>query len=152
MEHSIPVISGEALLISKTSTVDLILNTLKVITGVDEQTALYKANCIALYHAVHRNKAAPNLYCDLNEKSLTQLDFVLPDSLCKNWQQWLQLPLAELIENLMTSFGLMIFSNTFPYLLAFRDLLGVATKPGEKGIGAFLEWWEKKVAKNLSFA
>jgi len=147
MEHSIPVISGEALLISNNLAVDLILNTLKVITGVDEQTALYKANCIALYHAVHRNKAAPNLYCDLNEKSLTQLDFVLPDSLCINWQQWLQLPLAELIENLMTSFGLNDLQQHIPYLLAFRDLLGVATKPGEKGIGAFLEWWEEEGCK-----
>jgi len=31
--------------------------------------------------------------------------------------------------------------------LAFRDLLGVATKPGEKGIGAFLEWWEEEGCK-----
>jgi ATP-dependent exoDNAse (exonuclease V) beta subunit len=144
MEHGIPVISGDALLICNNLAIDLIINTLKVITGLDEQTALYKANCIALYHAVHRDKAEPNLYCDLNEKSLTQLDYVLPSSLCENWQQWLQLPLAELIENLITSYRLNNLQQHIPYLLAFRDLLSNATQPGEKGIGSFLEWWEEE--------
>ncbi|HEX5151713.1 MAG TPA: UvrD-helicase domain-containing protein [Parafilimonas sp.] len=143
MEHSIPVISGEALLISNNLAIDLIINTLKVITGIDEQTALYKANCIALYHAVHGEKLKPSLYCDLNEKSLTQLDHILPASLCRNWQQWLQLPLAELAENLITSYRLNNLQQHIPYLLAFRDLLGNATRPGEKGIGAFLEWWDE---------
>ncbi len=144
MEHSIPVLSGEALLISNNLAIDLIINTLKIITGLDAQTALYKANCIALYHAVHQNQAEPSLYCDLNEKSLTQLGYVLPASLCENWQQWVQLPLAELVENLITSYGLNSLQQHIPYLLAFRDLLGNATKPGEKGIGAFLEWWEEE--------
>jgi ATP-dependent exoDNAse (exonuclease V) beta subunit len=144
MEHGIPVISGDALLICNNLAIDLIINTLKVITGLDEQTALYKANCIALYHAVHQDKAEPNLYCDLNEKSLTQLDYVLPSSLCENWQQWLQLPLAELIENLVASYRLGSLRQHIPYLLAFRDLLSNATQPGEKGIGAFLEWWKEE--------
>lgn len=147
MQHKIPVISGDALLISNNLAVDLIINTLKVITGIDEQTALYKANCIALYHAVHQNQVAPNLYCDLNEKSLSQLDNVLPASLCANWQQWLQLPLAELVENLIASYQLNHLQQHIPYLLAFRDLIGNATKPGEKGIGAFMEWWEEEGCK-----
>lgn len=143
MGNNIPVISGEALLISNNLAIDLIINTLKVITGIDEQTALYKANCIALYHAVHGEAVKPSLYCDLNEKPLTQMGNVLPASLCANWQQWLQLPLAELVENLITSYRLNNLQQHIPYLLAFRDLLGNATKPGEKGIGAFLEWWEE---------
>ncbi len=141
MEHNISVLSGEALLISNNLAVELIINTLRVITGIDEQTALYKANCIALYHSVHRKKAAPSLYCDLNEKSLTQLGHVLPASLCANWQQWLQLPLAELVENIIAAYQLDALQEHIPYLLAFRDLLSNATKPGEKGVGAFLEWW-----------
>src|SRR6478735_1704677 len=144
MKEGLPVLSGEALLISNNLAIDLILNTLKVITGLDEQTALYKANCIALYHAVHQNKAEPSLYCDLNEKSLTQLDHVLPASLCTNWQTWLQLPLAELVENLIASYGLDHLPQHIPYLLAFRDLLSNATRPGERGIGAFLEWWQEE--------
>ncbi|MFT4152779.1 UvrD-helicase domain-containing protein [Parafilimonas sp.] len=144
MEQGIPVISGDALLIGNNLAVDLIINTLKVITGIDEQTALYKANCIALYHAVHKKQAAPSLYCDLDEKSLSQLDYVLPASLCAHWQQWLQLPLAELVENLITGYQLDHLQQHIPYLLSFRDLIGNATKPGEKGIGAFLEWWEEE--------
>ena len=43
MEQDIPVLSGEALMVANNSAVDLIINTLKVLVGIDKQTALYKA-------------------------------------------------------------------------------------------------------------
>jgi ATP-dependent exoDNAse (exonuclease V) beta subunit len=144
MEHNIPVISGDALLISNNAAVDLIINTLRVITGLTEQTTLYKANCIALYHSVHQKDFSPDLYCSLEGKTLSQLGDMLPAALCNQWQQWLQLPLAELVENLISSYQLDELQEHIPYLLAFRDLVGKATKPGEKGIGSFLEWWAEE--------
>ncbi|MBS1744574.1 MAG: UvrD-helicase domain-containing protein [Bacteroidetes bacterium] len=143
MEEKIPVISGEALLISNNAAVDLIVNTLKVITGLEEETTLYKANCVALYHRVHQKTADPANYCKLDGKTLEQLSDLLPATLCKHWQQWLQLPLAELVENIISCYQLEQLQQHIPYLLAFRDLVSIATKPGEKGIGNFLEWWEE---------
>lgn len=144
MEHNIPVISGDALLISNNKAVDLIINTLKVFIGIDDQTTLYKANCIALYNSVHQKIAGPDQYCKLEGKTLKQLNEMLPEDLCNQWQQWLQLPLAELVENIICSYQLDKLQQHIPYLLAFRDLVGIATKPGEQGIGAFLDWWEEE--------
>lgn len=146
LEQNIPVLSGDALLVANNPAIDLVINTLKVFTGVNEETALYKANCIALYHAVHNMQPDVALYFDLNKKQLAQLSNGLPQSLCQNWKNWLQLPLAELVENIFESYRLTSIAHHIPYLLAFRDMLSNATRIGEKGIITFLEWWEEEGA------
>lgn len=143
MEQEIPVISGDALLISNNSCIQLIINTLKALVGVDEQTTLYKANCIALWQNIHQKPSDANIYLELNKKPLTQLQHVLPKSLCENWLNWMQLPLVELIENLIDSYKLKNLQQHIPYLLAFRDLAANATRLGEKGIVSFLNWWQE---------
>jgi len=143
MEHNLPVLSGDALLISNNSAIQLIINTLKTLIGLESQTALYKANCIALYHSLHGRDADANHYINLSQKPLYTLTAVLPTALCLNWQSWLQLPLPELVEILIESYGLKDLTANLPYLLAFRDLTALAGKLGEKGIIAFLTWWEE---------
>ncbi|MBB6239164.1 ATP-dependent exoDNAse (exonuclease V) beta subunit [Pedobacter sp. AK013] len=143
MTHSLPVLSGDALLISNNSAIQLIINTLKVLIGLEAQTALYKANCIALYHSLHEKNIDANYYLNLTNKPLSTLTAVLPVDLCENWQSWLQLPLPELVEILIESYGLKNLTTNLPYLLAFRDLTASASKLGEKGIISFLTWWEE---------
>lgn len=143
MEHNLPVLSGDALLIANNSAIKLIINTLKVLVGIDSQTALYKANCIALYHSLHQKEANANHYLNLNGVSLSGLQEVLPSALCQNWQSWLQLPLPELIEILITCYELKNLHQHLPYLLAFRDLTANASRQGEKGIISFLTWWDE---------
>jgi ATP-dependent helicase/nuclease subunit A len=143
MEHKLPVLSGDALLISNNSAIQLIINTLKVLIGLETQTALYKANCIALYHSLQEKDINANQYLNLNHKPLSTLTEVLPVALCENWQSWLQLPLPELVEILIESYGLKNLTANLPYLLAFRDLAASAGKLGEKGIISFLTWWEE---------
>lgn len=143
MEHKLPVLSGDALLISNNSAIQLIINTLKVLIGLEAQTALYKANCIALYHSLQEKEINANHYLNLNHKPLSMLTEVLPVALCQNWQSWLQLPLPELVEILIENYGLKNLTANLPYLLAFRDLTASAGKLGEKGIISFLTWWEE---------
>ncbi|WP_343523603.1 UvrD-helicase domain-containing protein [Pedobacter sp.] len=143
MEHHLPVLSGDALLISNNSAIQLIINTLKTLIGLESQTALYKANCIALYRSLHGKDPDANHYINLSQKPLHTLTAVLPAALCMNWQSWLQLPLPELVEILIESYGLKDLTANLPYLLAFRDLTASAGKLGEKGIIAFLTWWEE---------
>jgi ATP-dependent helicase/nuclease subunit A len=150
MEAGIPVLSGEALMIAQNSAVQLLINTLKVLVGLDTQTTLYKANCIALYHRTQQKPIDALVYMGLNQKSLSELVDVLPVSLCANWQSWMQLPLAELIENLIEAYEIGRQQQNIGYLLAFRDLVGDATRMGEKGIVSFLTWWEEDgVQKSL---
>jgi len=147
MEHKLPVLSGDALLISNNSAVELIINTLKTLIGLDAQTALYKANCIALYHALQQKEVNANHFLNLNNVSLSSLSHILPKSLCENWQSWLQLPLPELVEILIDAYGLKSLNQHLPYLLAFRDLTANASKQGEKGIISFLGWWDEDGVK-----
>jgi ATP-dependent helicase/nuclease subunit A len=147
MEHNLPVLSGDALLIANNSAINLIINTLKVLVGIDAQTALYKANCIALFHSLHGKEPHANHYLNLNNVSLSSLTTVLPSALCNNWQSWLQLPLPELVEILFSCYDLTGLTEHLPYLLAFRDLTANASRLGEKGIIAFLTWWEEDGVK-----
>ncbi len=150
MEQGLPVLSGDALLIANNKAVKLIINTLRMLIGLESQIALYKANCIALYHALHDRDADPNHFLHLNTTGLTDLETTLPKVLCDNWQNWIQLPLAELIEMLIECYGLKNLAEHLPYLLAFRDLCAHANKLGEKGIIAFLTWWEEEgILKSL---
>lgn len=143
MEHNIPVLSGEALMVANNSAVQLIVNTLKVLVGIDSQTALYKANSISLYHRLQQKAISPVAYLGLTGKSLSNLSSLLPKSLCENWQTWMQLPLIELVENLIEAYELSKLKQHIPYLLAFRDLVANATRLGEKGIVNFLTWWDE---------
>ncbi|MNK00117.1 ATP-dependent helicase/nuclease subunit A [compost metagenome] len=147
MEQNIPVLSGEALMIANNNAIDLIINTLKILVGIDKQTALYKANCISLYHRLHGKEILPTAYLGLTGKSLTDLSALLPKSLCENWQNWMQLPLIELVENLIEAYGIAGLKQHIPYLLAFRDLVANATRMGEKGIVNFLTWWDEDGVK-----
>ena len=147
MEQNIPVLSGEALMIANNNAIDLIINTLKILVGIDKQTALYKANCISLYHRLHAKEISPTAYLGLTGKSLTSLSALLPKSLCENWQNWMQLPLIELVENLIDAYGISGLKQHIPYLLAFRDLVANATRMGEKGIVNFLTWWDEDGVK-----
>lgn len=147
MEHDLPVISGEALLISSNQAVQLIINTLRMLTGPELQVTLYKANCIALYNFLHGRDPDAADYLQLNTRPLTEMKDVLPPSLCENWQSWLQLPLAELLEILIDCYSLKDLTTHLPYLLAFRDLSSNANKLGEKGVVSFLTWWEEDGAQ-----
>lgn len=144
MAQGIDVISGEALLISNNLGVQLIIDTMRALVGLDSETALYKANCIALYNSLNNISPDADHYLNLNNTSFSSLTAVLPESLCLNWQSWMQLPLPELVEMLIDSYGLNYIMTHLPYLLAFRDLTANATRLGEKGIVAFLSWWDEE--------
>lgn len=143
MLAQIPVVSGEALLLANNSAVKLLLNTLYMLSGYQGNISLYKANCIALYNRIKKQELNPDSYLNLRHKKIEELAGLLPVDLCENAQTWLQLPLPELIEKLIKSYGLDIENIHLPYLFAFRDLIGNAVRQGEKGILSFLSWWDE---------
>lgn len=146
MDHGIDVISGEALLLSNNSAVQLILNTLQVMGGLAENTALYKANCLSLYAGLQEREVEPEHYFGLKFKSLSELGDLLPADLCEHWQAWMQQPLPALLEKIIEAYGLHHerFVSNLPYLFALRDLAGNFAQQGERGIAAFLSYWEEE--------
>jgi ATP-dependent exoDNAse (exonuclease V) beta subunit len=149
MEQGIDVISGEALLLSNNTAVKLIINTLQVMGGLAENTALYKANCISLYARLQQKPVEPHHFFSLKFKSLAQLGDLLPAALCAEWQTWMQQPLPALLEKIIEAYGLNEKRNAMmlPYLFALRDLTGSFALHGEKGIAAFLNYWEEEGAR-----
>jgi len=146
MENNISVISGEALLIENNIAVRILIDTLKVMAGLAENTALYKANCISLYAQLQNRVLNPVDLFNLKSKTLGDLDNVLPPGLCINWRSWMQQPLPELLEKLMTAYGLNTspHASYLPYLFALRDLAGNIGRQGERGITSFLKYWEEE--------
>ncbi len=152
MEAGLDVISGEALKIASSTAIKLIINVLKLLVVSPANSALYKANCIALYAQIHEKPINGDDYFALKETSIENLGHVLPADFCVNHKVWMALPVAELIENIISAFGLDNYQrnniNPFlPYLLAFRDLTNKSTKQGEKGISSFLKWWDEEGQK-----
>ena len=144
MENHISVISGEALLIENDLAVTLLIDTLKVMAGLTENTALYKANCISLYAQLQNRVLDPVDLFNLKNKTLEELTEVLPPDLCQHWRSWMQQPLPELLEKLMAAYGLNTAEIHLPYLFALRDLTGNIGRQGEKGITSFLKYWNEE--------
>ncbi|TDQ09700.1 UvrD-helicase domain-containing protein [Pedobacter metabolipauper] len=146
MDNGIDVISGEALLLINNSAIKLILNTFQVIGGWSENTALYKANCISLYSRMLNKEIEPAHLFGLKFKTLEELKGLLPADLCLNWQTWIQQPLPALLEKIIEAYGLNEKEKVphLPYLFALRDLMGSFAQHGEKGIAAFLSYWEEE--------
>lgn len=164
MDANLDVISGEALKIANSSAIQLIINVLKMMVTTPTHSALYKANAIALYANISGKTSNGDQYFDLANRPIATLIDVLPAPFCKDHQQWLQFPIAEITERIIASFGLDQYqidsaddgrqenkTNPFlPYLLAFRDLVGKASALGDKGISSFLDWWDEEGSeKNL---
>lgn len=143
MEAGIPVISGDALKISGDIAVKLLLNTLKIFITASTDSAVHKACCISLYAEIYQMPVGPEAYLGLEQRSLEELEGILPVVICRNWQNWLHLPLAELIEKMIGAYGLNLPGQRvhLAYLLAFRDLVTAFTSNGESGLTSFLEWW-----------
>jgi len=146
MENNINVISGEALLIENNIAVKILIDTLKVMAGLPENTALYKANCISLYAQLEGRVLNPADLFDLKKKTLEELSGLLPADLCLYWRSWMQQPLPELLEKLVSAYGLNESKHglQLPYLFALRDLAGNIGRQGEKGITSFLKYWEEE--------
>lgn len=146
MAAQINVISGEALLLANNTAVKLLINTFLVMTGLPANTALYKANCISLYAQIRDVENVPSDLFRLKDKNLEDLSSVLPPDLCLNWRAWMQQPLGELMEKLLRAYGLDKPENAshLPYLFALRDLAGNIARQGERGLSAFLTYWEEE--------
>ncbi|TDG37118.1 DNA helicase UvrD [Pedobacter changchengzhani] len=149
MAGGLDVISGEALKIASSTAIKLIVNVLKLLIVSPANSALYKANCIALYAQLHEKELNGDNYFALKDTPIENLHTVLPLDFCIHHKGWMALPVSELIEKIITAFGLDIYEknniNPFlPYLLAFRDLTNKSSRQGEKGISAFLKWWEEE--------
>lgn len=152
-QNAYQVVSGSALLISNNDAVNLLINALELLRSQPEATRILKVNCIQLYNQL-QNQGVENPIAIIGEdwmrikdSPLVELTAFLPEQFCKKASALLQLPLSELVEQLINSFNLNSSSANLPYLFAFRDCIATFTSQGDKGVDAFLEWWNEESDK-----
>ena len=143
---SFDVVSGEALTLVNNPAIRLLVATLQVLVGSLPDTALYRADCVLLYSRLHGKPVAADDWLRVAEDDLESLADLLPSSLCRLHREWTQLPLSELTETLVRAYGLHKLSHHLPYIFAFRDIVAGFSTGGERGIPAFLTYWEEEGA------
>ncbi len=141
---SFDVISGEALTLANSPAIRLLVDTLRALVGGVADAALYRANCVLLYNQLHGTPIAADDWLHICGGGLGRLAGLLPAPLCQQHTAWTQLPLVELIETLIGAYGLHALPQHLPYIFAFRDIIAGFAAGGERGIPAFLTYWEEE--------
>lgn len=138
------VLSGEALILANNLGIRLLINTLKAMVSNAQNATLYKANSIYLFQQISGKAVLEgDVWMAVAKTPIQMLSAYLPQQLCEKWEVWQQMPLAELIELLIETYRLGDYETHLPYLLAFRDLVANFSTQGEKGVQAFLLYWEE---------
>ena len=141
---SFDVISGEALTLTNNPAVRLLVDTLRALVGGVSDAALYRANCVLLYNQLHGKSVAADDWLGIFEGDVSRQVGLLPESLCQQCGAWTQLPLVELIETLISAYGLHVLPGHLSYIFAFRDIVAGFSASGERGIPTFLTYWEEE--------
>jgi ATP-dependent exoDNAse (exonuclease V) beta subunit len=151
------LLSGEALRIANDPAVQLLIGTMRLLTAREQEQGVYRVLCARLYFEIH-HPGEPSIglsaadWMKLSKEPLSRLGGLLPVSLCEQYRSFLHLPVTELMEKLIDSYGLGMpeCAGYLPYLLALRDLAASFTTVGDEGLNAFLEWWDDEgVGKSL---
>ena len=139
------VVSGEALLLANNRSVKLIINSLMIMITPPSDAAIFKANCLYLFHqqADKPFTADNSLWFGLHEASIHHWGKTLPQLLKDQWDSIQQQPLSELVEFLIRAYQLDAQEADIPYLLAFKDLVEKCVIRGEQSIPAFLDYWNE---------
>lgn len=152
-EQRFDIVSGDALSLANSKAIRLLLQTFYAMTTEAKEAAIYRANVVYLYHQLFSHEKPPIMagdWMDFSQEKLQRWAKTLPEEIVEHWYNWQQLPLAELTESLIHAFGLHRQERHVPYLLAFRDLIAEFSSFGEKGIRAFLSYWEEEgIRKSL---
>jgi ATP-dependent exoDNAse (exonuclease V) beta subunit len=152
-QNAYQVVSGSSLLIANNDAISLLINALELLRSQPEAARIYKANCIQLYHQLqNQGREVEKIisgeeWMQIKEIPISQLTDFLPLSFCHSAAELLQLPLSELIEQLISAFSLSTSTINLPYLFSFRDSIAVFTTQGDRGLDAFLEWWYEESDK-----
>jgi len=136
------LISNESLLLVHNASVTLLLSALRylVYPGDDLNKALLKYHCFL-------TGITQDLDTSLLFDITLPMDQFLPVDFLEKVHLFKQLPLFELSETLIKTFGLDHLSSDLPYIQAFQDLIIDLQRKEPMGITDFLQYWEQHGSK-----
>lgn len=141
--YSYEVISSESLMIGASVSVCMILNALRYF---DNQTnVIAKANMIhdfQVYVCGHENIDLHRLYTDAAKEEIPY--HWLPENFKDVAIGFTHLPLYEIVETIISVFGLQNLKGEYAYLQAFQDIVLEYGKKESVDIASFLKWWDEQ--------
>ncbi len=142
--HSFPIVSGDALLLGNHLAIKTLVDTLQFMQHEDPQHACFLAN-MAFYYAQSKGESIPHhQWMEICHADISRMGDVLPWTLIEHWTGLKQLPLVELIEQLIGHYRFGEHADNLPALLAFRDMVSRFTAAGDTGLPGFLTYWEEE--------
>jgi len=132
------VVSRESLYLSHHSWVNIIINALRCL--VDEENTLARAELSYLYQVYVLQVGPDTLHACFQGLAGAA---ILPERLITQRLYLQQLPLPELVEELIDVFQLHQV-EAMPFLQAFQDVVRTFMKRDEVDIPHFLTWWEEQ--------
>ena len=140
-ENKIPVISNEGLLLSSSEKVNVIIASLKFLQDSNNEIA---KTSIVKYLENNILKAKDLHQLNLKVKSEKSFNSLLNEAkIIFNTNQLIQLPLFELIENIIKVFSV----KEDLYIQFFLDVILKFSEKKGGSVSAFLEWWEDRKDK-----
>lgn len=132
------LISNESLLLVHNTSVALVISVLRylICPGDELNNANLKYQCDQV--GMFTDRSTFNLF----DTSIS-IDQLLPEGFLRSIQLLRQLSIYELIESLISLFGLDKRPQDLPYLQALQDLVIEVHRKEPQGIGDFLHFWEQ---------
>ena len=140
--HHFRLISSESLLLTHNASVSLLISALHFLVHPTDELN----NALLKYRFYQAGDMAEGETDRLFDVSL-QPEKYLPEGFVDRIHQHRQLPLFELVETLISLFGLDRLVHDLPYLQAFQDLVIEAQRRESLGIAEFLQYWEQHGAR-----
>lgn len=141
---NIPVISQESLLLSASPGVQLIINALKYL--YDNDNELYKANLFYQYFKIKESdKLSDPAFLSLIKNPAQWGEAGFPDAFIRQKDSLTELPLYDLVNELIIIFGLQNPADAF--VMQFSDFVLEYSLQKSQSLQDFLEWWEMKGEK-----
>lgn len=142
------IVSDEALLISSSYSVCLLIDCLKYLINRNE--LIYKFSIISNYARVVSEPISSLILNDLKNDDL--FFSLLPNEFLENFEYLSSLPMDELIENLIIIFELNKNLNQLPYILSFQNEVKSFINENSQNIYEFINWWDEiGINKSIQF-
>ncbi|WP_277478443.1 UvrD-helicase domain-containing protein [Catalinimonas alkaloidigena] len=148
--YSYEVISSESLFLDASLSVSLLIDLLRILDNQDDVIA--KASAVYKYRKLQRYDISSDQLHEVfvtsaadDESDNPSLFFDwLPESFAKRFNYLNKLPLYELVENLVSIFGLNLMHDELAYIQAFQDAVLTYSGQDSGDLYTFLQWWDEK--------
>lgn len=141
------VISSESLALEASSSVNILVNVLRLFPDPDNDLA--RINLVYHYRKLFPPEGDLSWHLAYRTAMEGKKDFgilknILPGSFIDRFREYPGMPVNELISALISDLGLTGLEGEYPYLLGFQDAVLEFIKKERSDIKAFLDWWDDK--------